>query len=252
MKRWSIQTFTLAIAFMATFFLASSARATTWDSPVNYARTPTGSTPDIDMLFYVEFDDHTGCNSETYSFAIYEGTDNFFFFVGDPVQLVSGTLTQSAVMPNDVGVDKVRLVCLNAIGGVDAYSDTLEGNSQVFKPYNVPASTDWTSPLNYRRYPSGSDPADQIFFFAEFDDNTGCPDQTYRLWAYVDDSPDFPIGEYAGMQDGIWWQYTTPADETEVEDLRLVCVNAIDGEIYAGSNTSLEFGSPAFTTHLSP
>jgi hypothetical protein len=234
-------------------FTPQDSPAVHWQSPENYTRTPGGSSPERTVTFSAEFEDETGCATGYYSFWVYRSDDVPIYKVGEEVSLVDGVVEQTALLPNDIGIDIIKLVCVTEVGGIDEVSDPLESGTPAFRPYETPTSAVWSDPANYARWPQGLYPALPILFFVEFDDETDCPNQTYRFWVYDDEqNPIYGMGQNTSMQDGILYDIVILPDGIPIAEVRLACTNA-NGTLYDAS-VALESGSPAFTpiTGLEP
>lgn len=222
-----------------------------WQTPANYRRSPEGVSPARSVTFWVDFNDHTGCPTQTYSFWVFRADGTPLYKI-NPVDatVLNGVLEQTAnpPLPNDIGIERIKLVCTSASGYIYDSSGVLESGSPAFTPYETPTSANWQTPASYARYPGGGDPAHPITFFAEFDDETGCPNMTYRFWVYDEfGAPVRGMGSNTTPHNGVFHQVVSLPNNIPVADVRLACTNA-NGTIYDVSD-SLEFGAPAFTPH---
>ncbi len=124
--------------------------------------------------------------------------------------------------------------------------------SSVFLVFASPvfATVHWQTPANYVRTPSGSSPTNPVTFSVEFDDESGCPNQTYRFWLFRDNLPVAGVGSNTTLQGGEVTQTADVPTGEDIEAVYLACTSS-DGSRYDSSGP-LETGSPAFNIYAPP
>ncbi|MEO5927059.1 MAG: hypothetical protein ABIO72_00105 [Patescibacteria group bacterium] len=167
------------MAILALFVagLPSVAFAAHWQNPDNYTRSPSGLAPTNLITFTADFDDEEGCPTQTYSFWLFDDEGTPLGAVGTSVTLQGSGVSQEVSLPDSVGVEDVRLACVDAFGGRADSGSTLESGSPAFTPMD-PVTANWQTPLHYARYPYGVMPTNPVSLSVDFLDESGCSNQT--------------------------------------------------------------------------
>ncbi|MEO5927060.1 MAG: hypothetical protein ABIO72_00110 [Patescibacteria group bacterium] len=229
-------------------FTPYDASTALWDSPDDYMRLPSGSNPDNPITMGVHFSDETGCSSHTYRFWIFDDGGDPVHGAGTVAELVDGWVVQNFYLSDGVGVEAVRLACVDENGDIVDSSSTLESGSPSFTPHGMLYIANWDDPANYTRSPSGSIPENPVTFSVQFSHETGCSNQTYRFWVYDDlGSPVQGLGTNTSLDNMVLSQEVSLPDGVGVEAIRLVCTDS-GGDI-DDVTSDLEAGSPAFTPY---